>query len=766
MNRVKESDLQYDVFKNFFNCSLIGIYCFRLENPVSKDLPKQELIKLFFDSVCVQCNNKFAQMADKKREDLIGIKLRDTLSNTHANRKFLSDFIDNNFTLSGGISHELKADGKEVYFSNSFSATIEDGMLIEAWGTQTDVTEAVKTEQSLKEQKRILRQIIDLVPPFIFAKDKKGKFILANKAIADNYNTTTDAIIGKKDSDFNKNPDEVKQFKQDDEQVIKTGRRKQTEETITNSRGELRYLQTTKIPFNSKGKKINSVLGVSVDITDLKTIDQQLRLSEEKFRSIVEFSQEGILIIADKFKVTYVNEKLCEMIGYEEARFINADFREFLTENSLEIVVDHYLKRRKGGNVPPRYEVEILKADGTIMQAELSNAIIKDKDNIKTITQVLDITERKRIEKVQKVLYSIASAVNTAPDLNDLFSQIKKYLHEIIDTTNFLVVLYDDSKNLLSLNYNVDEKDDFESFPPGKTLTNYVIQTGKPLLADEKKVKELEYKGVVELVGSPSRIWMGVPLMIKQKIIGVVVVQSYDDPNLYSEQDLEILEIISYEIAQAIQHKKTEQEVKASLREKEILLKEIHHRVKNNLQIISSLLNMQSREIKDTNMIKLFKESQNRVKSMAIIHHKLYENEDITNVDFHSYVRSLTSHLFHSFKVNTSKVQLILEIAEFSLDVTKAIPLGLILNEIISNSIKYAFPENMTGVIRIEAEQLPKGKCRLLISDNGIGITQGLKKQNSLGMSLIDIFITQIHGKMELDTSAGVAYNITFSRNI
>jgi PAS domain S-box-containing protein len=888
MSKVKGFDLQQETFENFFNSSLIGIWCFKPREPISCDLPTAQLIEKIYNSVCVQCNKAYADMINLKKEDIIGMKLSEFLPDNRKNRAYLKKFINNDFCITGGISHEITPAGTEKYFSNSFKATIKDGWLIEAWGTQNDVTEVVITEQQLKavnanltamlentddfimiadkegypivfntayanimrsvlgiemkpgikphtllknkkerevwdefhrrvlsgekfqvgyelkiadiskyleisfypirkdgkiagftelsrdiserkysedlirEQERTLRQIIDLVPHFIFAKDSKGSYIIANKAVADNYNTTTKFIIGKKDEDFSLNQEEVKQFLKDDLLVIKTGRRKQVEETVTNSKGEVRYMQTTKIPFSSSGKKRDAVLGVSVDITDLKTIDQQLRVSEEKFRSIVEFSQEGILIVADNYRISYVNEKLCEMLGYEESRFIDADFREFLTEKSLDLVVDRYLKRRKGKEVKARYEIELIKQDGSIMEAEISNAIIKDAENIRTITQVLDITQRKRDEKVQKALYSIASAVNTAPDLDDLFSQIKLYLQQVIDTTNFLVVLYDDKRNLLSLNYNVDEKDDFKSFPPGKTLTNYVIQTGKSLLADDKKAKELEDKGLVELVGTASKIWMGVPLRIKSKIIGVVVVQSYDDPHLYSEKDLEIMEIISYEIAQAIQHKKTEQEIKASLREKEILLKEIHHRVKNNLQIISSLLNMQSREIKDTHMIKLFRESQNRVKSMAIIHHKLYENEDITNVDFNSYIRSLSNHLFHSFKVDSGKIRLLLEVDDFILDVTQAIPLGLIINEIISNSIKYAFPENMTGEIRIKAERSSNGLCNLIISDNGIGIKKGLKKTNSMGINLIDIFVNQIHGNLDLDTSKGVTYKISF----
>ncbi|MCK4358181.1 MAG: PAS domain S-box protein [Candidatus Cloacimonetes bacterium] len=169
-----------------------------------------------------------------------------------------------------------------------------------------------------------------------------------------------------------------------------------------------------------------------------------------------------------------------------------------------------------------------------------------------------DITERKRAEQIQSVLYNIADAVHTTKDLNELFKFIRKYLNEVLDTTNCYVALYDKETDTISLPFQVDEKDKFNSFPVGKTFTSYVIRTSRPLLATEEVQKEMIQAGEVEAIGTPSKVWLGVPLKLEGEVIGVVAVQSYTDPLLYTEKDVEILEFVSGQVAIAIERKKVE----------------------------------------------------------------------------------------------------------------------------------------------------------------------------------------------------------------
>jgi len=150
------------------------------------------------------------------------------------------------------------------------------------------------------------------------------------------------------------------------------------------------------------------------------------------------------------------------------------------------------------------------------------------------------------------------NAVNKTDDIQELLHSIQKHLGEIIDTTNFYVALYDKANDTISLPYIIDKEDKFTSFPAGKTLTGYVIKHKKPLLANDELREEMTKKGLIESIGSPSKIWLGVPLRIEKQVIGVVAVQSYEDEKLYTKDDLEILEFVSGQLAIAISHKRAE----------------------------------------------------------------------------------------------------------------------------------------------------------------------------------------------------------------
>jgi len=203
----------------------------------------------------------------------------------------------------------------------------------------------------------------------------------------------------------------------------------------------------------------------------------------------------------------------------------------------------------------------------------------------------------------------------------------------------------------------------------------------------------------------------------------------------------------------------------ASLKEKEVLLKEIHHRVKNNMQVISSLLSLQSRYSKDERYIEMVKESQIRIKAMALIHEKLYRSKDLSSIDFKDYIRSLVNDLFLSYKANTNKIELNVNIENVSLGIEAAIPCGLIVNELVSNSLKYAFPEGRDGEMRISLRPLDEGQYELIVSDNGIGMPKDIdfKKSESLGLRLVTNFTERtLHGKIELNKHKGTEFQIIF----
>ena len=212
------------------------------------------------------------------------------------------------------------------------------------------------------------------------------------------------------------------------------------------------------------------------------------------------------------------------------------------------------------------------------------------------------------------------------------------------------------------------------------------------------------------------------------------------------------------------ERKKIEDEISKSLTEKEVLLKEIHHRVKNNLQIVSSLFFFQSKQISDPKMLEIFRDGQNRVKSMALIHEKLYQSGDLANIDFKEYIKNLANFLLQSYGINQTKIKLKNNVQHIALGVDTAVPCGLIINELISNSLKHGFSDRDSGEIRIDMGQTENHKLILKISDNGKGIPSDLniEESDSLGLRLVNNLTTQLNGKVEFFNNNGTTVKITF----
>jgi PAS domain S-box-containing protein len=210
--------------------------------------------------------------------------------------------------------------------------------------------------------------------------------------------------------------------------------------------------------------------------------------------------------------------------------------------------------------------------------------------------------------------------------------------------------------------------------------------------------------------------------------------------------------------------KQQEESIRASLREKEALLKEIHHRVKNNLQIISSLLALQADRIADPALLAAFRESRDRVRAMAIIHQDLYRSGDLGHIDLSQHVQSLCSNLFRSYGVDADRIQLEPRIGEVRLDLERAVPCGLLLNELVSNALKHAFTDGRRGRIRVSMDAGPNGEYTLLVGDDGVGLPPNLDvtRASSLGLQLIDMLTRQLGGRLSVDRDGGTAFRITF----
>jgi PAS domain S-box-containing protein len=207
--------------------------------------------------------------------------------------------------------------------------------------------------------------------------------------------------------------------------------------------------------------------------------------------------------------------------------------------------------------------------------------------------------------------------------------------------------------------------------------------------------------------------------------------------------------------------KKSDEKIRESLREKETLLKEIHHRVKNNLQIISSLLNLQAKSIGDEKLEGIFRECQDRIAAMAFVHQLLYKSQNFAEINFGEYLRETASHLFRSYKIGKSTISLVIQAENVMLPIDTAIPCGLIINELVTNALKYAFPGASKGEIKIEMSKTKQG-IRLLFEDNGIGFPKDVDFSNSgtLGLKLIHLLVKQLDGSIEQFINGGTKYAI------
>ena len=273
------------------------------------------------------------------------------------------------------------------------------------------------------------------------------------------------------------------------------------------------------------------------------------------------------------------------------------------------------------------------------------------------------------------------------------------------------------------------------------------------------------------------------PMVFQNRVVGLVEMKDSRVERTFTDREISLAQLLATQAASAIEnarlYERAQQEIsermraeeqsKASLKEKEVLLKEIHHRVKNNLQVISSLLSLQSRCIEDQSVLELFQESQNRVRSMALIHEKLYRSHDLARIDFAEYIHNLAAHLVRSYRATSGPVSLKVDANDVSLSVDAAVPCGLIINELVSNSLKHAAFEaqggGREGEIRIELRSDRDHQVTLIVADNGVGFPKDLdfRHTESLGMQLINTLTNQLDGTVELRSNGGTEFRITFA---
>lgn len=494
--------------------------------------------------------------------------------------------------------------------------------------------------------------------------------------------------------------------------------------------------------------------------------------SERKYLTLVEQSPVVIYQVEGNRskKWTYISPQIENWLGFTQTEWLETPglwARQIHPEDR-----DQVLRADRGeGDGSNNYsqEYRIFTQDGRVVWVQDTALPIMDAINPSTQQGTLqDITDRKRVEQVQKAIYRIAEAAFSAYNLPDLYRLIHRVLSDLMPAENFFIALYHPDDEVLTFDYFVDT---YDTQPParkiGKSLTDLVLRTGEPRFVSPEDFRELERQGVVESVGTPSLDWLGVPLKVRQRTIGVMVVQSYQEGIRFKDEHLDMMIFVSNQVAMAIERRRGEESIKGALQEKEVLLREIHHRVKNNLQVISSLLSLQADHVEDPQIVAAFRETQARVRSMSLIHEELYQASNLARVNFSDYLRRLTGYLANAYGVG-GRVRIHMDVRDVLLGVDTAIPLGLIVNELVSNALKHAFPDGRHGEIalwltRIE-DEADQHWYELVVQDNGKGFPDNVDYRNtdSLGLQLVQVLSRQLRGHVELSVNGGTRFSLHF----
>jgi len=400
-----------------------------------------------------------------------------------------------------------------------------------------------------------------------------------------------------------------------------------------------------------------------------------------------------------------------------------------------------------------------------------------------------EVTERKRAEEAERrwanessVMAEIGRVISSSLEISEVYESLGEQIKRLIPFDRMSLSMVDQDGDVVVPTWvtgvDVPGGREGENVPLLGTLSEHVLRTRIPVIVEADSEQDVRHRfpGLVPNFRPGLRSFMVVPLLDRDSVIGVLRVGS-KNRGIYTERHLEILERIGGQIAGAIANSRlyaelvqaddalrlSDEQTRASLGEKEVLLKEINHRVKNNLQIISSLLNLQGRDIEDERALRSFQVSQDRIRAMALVHEKLYQSEDLARIDFGEYIRSLATDLGNTYGLSSRDIDLKIDVEDILLGVDTAIPCGVIVNELVSNSLKHAFPGDRSGEIAISFREVA-GQYTMIFKDDGIGLPEDLdiSRPSSLGLTIVNALTGQLGGTIDLGHSGGCEVRITF----
>lgn len=686
------------------------------------------------NGIITEFNKSAQQVFGYKREEVIG-KQTALLYADNSEREKVNRALNETGFFAGEISNIRKNGDVFTSFLTLSEMVNENNSFIGRVGISRDISlEKVRQLKLIQSEERY-RDIFENTSDLIFSIDIQGNFIYTNNSWINSLGYNQKDLITLNIKDII-HPESFNEFNLELNKLITT------EKTIT-----------IEIPFVKKDRKLllaqgNISLKINEDksvnyiaslrnISEQKLAEEKIKLSEDRYRAV--FSQEFIgIAILDVFgNIQQLNNTFYSVLGFTEKEMVGINIIEFTHPQDKEntINLNRQFLNLKENKV--NQEKRLIHKNGSIVYGKESWSVVYDTKGNPDYFILLfeDITEKKLSQ--------------------EKFLEQSAKLKAIFQSTSQSIITINQKFELTSFNDYFQKG--FKSITGQNPQENNKILDFLILILGKEEVKAYIHFHQRALMGIPQQFEKCVTLPSGQNIW----LDFYIDPIIIPDKPIEEASYIVHDITDK---KISEEQIKQSLQEKEILLKEVHHRVKNNLQVISSILNLQSHYIKDPTALETLKEIQNRIKSMALIHENLYQNKDLSQLNFGDYIANLVQNLVYTYNSGKKVVDIQLELENVFLNLDYSIPCGLIINELISNSLKHAFVDDFNGIIKVIFKKSGE-VVHLEIIDNGVGFDSAIDFRNtdSLGLQLVMALVDQINGTIEQDTGKeGTKYLVKF----
>jgi PAS domain S-box-containing protein len=783
----------------------------------------------------------------KSKEEFLAINVSDLYQNAEDRKQFNENILREEFVRNEELELKKK-DGTPLIGSISAVAVKDEEGNVKFYdGIIEDITERKRAEKALQESERKLRLLAENMRDAVFIYDMNGRLQYVNPVVEKLTGYSMKEIHEQNFINYIHPEDEARMMKKWRE-LFKSKSFFNEEFRIVTKNGQIKWSSSSWGPILDEQKNQVGVLGREADITEQKVAIEALWESEEKFRNLAE-KLPNMIFINKKGRVVYANEKCEEIMGYKREEIYSPDFDFFImvAPEFQKLINANFTKHRKDEDILP-LEYALLTKEGKRIEAILTTKLIDYGGEKAILGIVTDITESKKaaraLEASEAELRALMAAMTDVILVFDMHGRYLKIpstnpkllykpapeligetLHEVFPQAQadfFLgyIRLALETQQPVNHEYclSIGGEEIWFSGTVSPMTEDTVIWvardiTNRKLAEKQLQASEAKYRGLLENVfdGVYQSTPEGKLLTANPAIVRMLGYESEEELLVINARDLylnsEDRDIFARKIAEKgevrnlelalkrkdgqslivlenarIMHnergelyyegtltdisdlKRADEQIKASLAEKEILLREIHHRVKNNMQIISSLLNLQASQMNDKNVLKMSKESQSRIRSMALVHEKLYRSQDLSRINFSDYIRSLTTHLFQFNQVNPNLIQLKMDLEDVFLDIQTAIPCGLILNELITNALKHAFPKNGGGEITVELHPGGDHASQMVVRDDGVGIPEDMDIQDpkSFGLQIVTMLVNQLEGNMEVQRKGGTNFKIVF----